>query len=126
MYSDKTIFHKMEDYKYTLPVYTVTDKGIELVEDVFKNFENKPDSELYIQFVRGSKVKDESKLEKLDGVLVEQLIAACIDHLKVLNTGEFFATDNMLAIEHLEDALLRLYAREYKRSKRGVLGTYQK
>lgn len=126
MYSDKTIVHKIEDYKYTLPVYTVTDKGIELVEDVFKNFENKPDSELYIQFVRGSKVQDENKVEALDGVLPQQLIAACIDHLKILNTGELFNTDTMLAIEHLENALLRLYAREYKRNKRGVLGTYQK
>ena len=126
MYSNKTVFHKMEDYKYTLTVYTVTDKGIVLVEEAFKNFENKPTSELYIQFVRGSKVQDENKVDALDGVLPEQLISACADHFKNINTGELFNTDTMLAIEHLEDALLRLYAREYKRSKRGALGTYQK
>lgn len=126
MYSEKTVVNKMDSHKYTIPVYTVTDKGIELVEDVFKNFENKPTSELYIQFVRGSKVQNENTIEKLDGVLPEQLIAACIDYLKTVNVGELSNRDTSIAITHLEDALLRLYAREYNRRKEGVLGTYQK
>lgn len=125
--SEKTIVEKVDQHKYNVPVYTVVDgQGIELVRDHFKGFPTHPPDNLYIQLVRGSKVNDENKEEKLDGVLVEQLLEVCKLFLEECNTTEFSCRENSLAIIAIEEAQLRLYQREYNRKKRNVLGTYKK
>ena len=76
--------------------------------------------------LRGSKIDGENVLSKIDGVLPEQLLAVCIDHLKAVNVGELANRETSLAITHLEEAGLWLLKREMNRKKNNVLGTYQK
>lgn len=114
--SDKAVFKKTEAHNYNVPLYTIVEgKGIDLTAD-----------SLTIQFVRGSKVEDENILPKIDGVLVEQLLAVCIDHLKAVNVGELKNSYTDAAIDALEEAGLFLEARENKRKKENTLGTYKK
>lgn len=127
--SDKAIIEKIEPYKYNVPVYTVVEgEGIKLVRDYFSGFEDnsKPQTNLYIQMLRGSKLNEENKLEKYDGVLVEQLIAVAIDHLKSINVGELATRETSVAITKLEEAGLWLLKRELDRKRNNTLGTYQK
>lgn len=123
--SEKAIFEKVEPYKYFIPNYTVVQgKGIEIVG---------PEHNLPIEsggtsinMLRGSKIEGENVLPKIDGVLVEQLLAVCIDHLKSVNVGELSSQETSIAITKLEEAGLWLLKRELDRKRANVLGTYQK
>lgn len=114
--SDKTIVEKVEEHLYTIPLYSVEKgKGIVLQEQ-----------KLIVPFVRGSKVEGENIFPKQDGVLVEQLLEVCRQHLVSVNVGQLASRETSLAITGIEEAMLRLYQREYNRKKAGTLGTYQK
>lgn len=98
----KTVFDKVKDYTYRIPCYTVTiGKGIELCEDVNatlpEGIELPPDH-YYIQMVRGSKVLEQNKVDAMDGVLIEQLVAVALDHLQTINTGELATREGAIAI----------------------------
>lgn len=124
--SDKAIIEKIEDYKYNVPVYTVIDgEGIRLAREVNTSEIKIPDM-LYIQMVRGSKLDEENKEVKYDGVLVEQLIAVCIDHLETVNVGELKNEYTEAAIDALKEVGLFLLVRETRRKEKQTLGTYQK
>ena len=126
----KTVFDKVKDYTYRIPCYTVTiGKGIELCEDVNatlpEGIELPPDH-YYIQMVRGSKVLEQNKVDAMDGVLIEQLVAVALDHLQTINTGELATRESAIAITKLEEALLWLAKRTLDREANGTLGTYNK
>lgn len=126
--SEKAIFEKPEPYHYFIPNYTVVEgKGIELKvrEPESDKFSAKYYG-VYIDMIRGSKVEGENVLPKIDGVLVEQLLAVCIDHLKAVNVGELASRESSIAIIKLEEAGLWLMKRELDRKRNNVLGTYQK
>ena len=121
--SEKAIFEKLESYKYLVPIYTVTEgKGIELINDM----PHYGDWNLEINMLRGSKIDGENVLPKINGVLVEQLLAVCIDHLKAVNVGELASRETSTAITYLETAGLWLMKRELDRKRNNVLGTCQK
>jgi len=114
--SDKTIVEKLGEHVYEIPLYTVEDgKGIVLTE-----------VGQLIKFVRGSINTEENVLPKQDGVLVEQLLEVCRQHLVSVNIGQLASRETSLAITAIEEAMLRLYQREYNRKKAGTLGTYKK
>lgn len=116
--SEKTIVEKLDQHKYNIPTYTVVEgEGIKLVKDVYSKFEKSPPDVTYIQLVRGSKLNEENKQEKLDGVLVEQLLEVCRLFLEDCNASEFRCRENSLAITAIEEAQLRLYQREYNRKR---------
>ena len=126
--SEKAIFEKTESYKYFIPIYTVTEgKGVETIS---RNLESESPTArvygIYIDMLRGSKIEGENVLPKIDGVLVEQLLAVCIDHLKSVNIGELASRETSVAITKLEEAGLWLMKREVDRKRNNVLGTYQK
>lgn len=127
---DKNIIDDVADYQYRVPAYTVMyDKGIQLVENVNATLPDDielPQDHTYIQFVKGSKIKEENKSYCLDGVLVEQLLFVCLDHLQTVNVGDLANRDTSIAITHIEEALLRLGKRELERKSNGTLGTYKK
>lgn len=124
--SDKAVFEKIEGYRYNVPVYSVMEgEGIKLVKDAYGNDSITPPTDIYIQMVRGSKIEGENKIAKQDGILVEQLLAVCIDHLEAVNTGELRSSHSDAAIDALKEAGLFLQAREEKRKKANVLGTYK-
>lgn len=124
--SDKAIFEKVEPYHYFIPNYTVVEgKGIEpiTVENDKGEFGYEGTS---IEMLRGSKIDGENILPKINGVLVEQLLAVCIDHLKSVNVGELASRETSTAITHLETAGLWLMKRELDRKRNNTLGTYRK
>lgn len=59
----------------------------------------------------------------INGCHQEDLIAICLDRLKVFQSGKFACRENSLAITKLEEALHWLNHRTKDRSKRGVEGT---
>lgn len=123
--SEKAIFEKQYPYHYLVPYYSVVeDKGIVIANDEYPQYEGS--ARLVITMLRGSKVEGENVLPKIDGVLVEQLLAVCIDHLKAVNVGELASRETSTAITHLETAGLWLMKRELDRKRNNVLGTYQK
>ena len=58
-----------------------------------------------------------------NGITDEALIAVVIDRLRQFNAGELRCRENSLAITKLEEAMLWLLARSYRRVARGVEGT---
>lgn len=123
--SDKAVFNKLAPYNYSIPNYRVVDgKGIRLEKDL--PLDEVSPGTTRIVFLRGSKVEDENVLPKLDGVLPEQLIAVCIDHIEAVNTGNFKCSENDAVLDSLKEAGLWLLKRETNRRKANVLGTYQK
>lgn len=125
--SEKAIFEKVEPYNYLIPYYTVIEgKGIELITPYAETPVGEEFKGLLVKILRGSKVEDENVLPKIDGVLVEQLLAVCIDHLKSVNIGELATRETSVAITKLEEAGLWLMKRELDRKRNNVLGTYQK
>lgn len=123
--SDKTIVNKINSHHFVIPTYTVVeDKGIQLSSEVYKDDMSNM-GKISISFVRGSKIQDENKLPKQDGILVEQLLEMCKQQLESVNVGEFRNRDTSLAITHIENAILRLLKRELDRKKNKTLGTYQ-
>ncbi len=114
--SDKTIVEKVAEHQYKVPLYSVEEgKGIVLQEE-----------RLLIDFVRGSKIDGENILPKQNGVLVEQLLEVCRQHLVSVNVGQLASRETSLAITSLEECMLRLSQRELNRKKANTLGTYQK
>lgn len=127
--SEKAIFYKEKPYVYHVPIYTVVEgKGIELVKhvDVMESADGTAEECITIEMLRGSKVERENVLPKIDGVLVEQLLAVCIDHLKSVNVGDLASRETSVAITKIEEAGLWLMKRELDRKRDNVLGTYQK
>lgn len=124
--SDKAVFSKYDHGKYFVNWYTVVpEKGIELVPHSTKD--GSPNTcGINVEFVKGSKVEGENINPKVDGVLVEQLIAVCVDHLKTVNVGELATRETSIAIIKLEESLLWLLKRELDRKRAGTLGTYKK
>jgi hypothetical protein len=123
--SDKTIVEKIKPYEFFLPAYTVVEgKGIELVNNVNPSIDGP--FGYFINMVRGSKVEGENTLPKLDGVLVEQLLEVCLQHLRDVNVGELATRETDLAITAIEEAQLRLLQREINRKRANTLGTYKK
>ena len=55
------------------------------------------------------------------GLVSEQLLYVVLYYLRHVNSGKFKNEDTMLAIRHIEDAILRLEKRTQDRKKRGVL-----
>ncbi len=107
--SEKAIFEKLQPYNYLVPNYTVVEgKGIELITPYSDVPAGEEFNGLLIKMLRGSKVEGENTLPKIDGVLVEQLLAVCIDHLKTVNVGELASRETSTAITHLETAGLWL------------------
>lgn len=77
-----------------------------------------------IQFVRGSKLKDE-EVEKKDGILHETLLSMMIHDLKFKN--ELVPSrESSIAITKLEEALMWMEERQRNRQAAGVQGTYKK
>lgn len=123
--SEKAVFEKLKPYHYFVPNYTVVPgKGIELTGPEHGAFLE--DGGIFIDMLRGSKIEGENVLPKIDGVLVEQLLAVCIDHLKAVNVGELASRETSIALTKLEEAGLWLMKREMERKKANVLGTYKK
>jgi hypothetical protein len=103
-----------EGTTYSLPIWKVVDgKGIELTG----GFAN-------LQFVRGSKIKNED-VEKKDGILHETLLAAIIVDLKFKN-NLVPSRETSLAITNLQQALHWMEERQKERGDRNVGGTYKK
>lgn len=99
---------------YALPIWEVlTDKGIEETGE-----------QLTVQFVRGSKLKDQD-VERKDGILHETLIAMIISDLKY-KYKLFPSIETKNAIVRLQESLFWLEERQRERELRGVNGTYKK
>jgi hypothetical protein len=99
-------------HTYFLPVYAITDSGIEDVDYSI------------IRFARGSKT--DSEIERQDGFFTESLIQLCKEHLESVNVGDLSTRETSLAITKLQEALFWLDARKQDRELRKVLGTYNK
>lgn len=99
---------------YEVPCYTVVDgKGIE-----------ETDESVVINFVRGSKLKDE-EVEKRDGTLHEHILSVMIEDLKFKNSL-VPSREGSLAITKLEEARMWMEERTKAREASGTLGTYKK
>lgn len=104
-----------EGTEYGLPIYNVVDGlGIQRIEGRKHS----------VNFVRGSKVKDED-VEKREGTLHEHLLSVMIHDLKFKN-NLVPSREGSLVITKLEEALGWLRARQIDRLKRNVEGTYSK
>lgn len=112
---NKRVFTTREQgTKYDLPIWTVVDgKGIELTGDYQR-----------IQFVRGSKLKDE-EVEKRNGILHETLLSMMIEDLKFKNSL-VPSRESSTAITKLQEALHWMEERQRERESREVVGTYKK
>lgn len=76
---------------------------------------------LHIKFHNGTANKDKG----VNGVLVEDLLVQAAGRLKYYNS-QLPDRHNSIAIAHIEDALLHLYARQQERKHRRVEGTMEK
>lgn len=99
---------------YSLPNWRVED-GVGIVET---------GDETKIQFVRGSKLKDEV-VEKREGVLHETLLSMMISDLK-FKQSLVPGREGAIAITKLEEALHWMEERQREREARNVVGTYKK
>jgi len=112
-----------EGTKYLLPKYKVLDGlGIERIKDTGE--ENDPFQNQIIEFVRGSKLGEET-VEKREGTLHEHLLSVMIHDLKFKNSL-VPSREVSIVITKLEEALQWLRARQIDRIKRDILGTYKK
>lgn len=119
----KEDFKIIEDgFSYSLPVYDVTDKGLQKVEDTGEK--NDPYQNQVINFLRGSKLGDED-VEKKRGTLHEHIISVLIHDLKFKNQL-VPARETSMTIEKLQEALHWMRDRQINRKNREVLGTYKK
>ena len=99
---------RLSSHTYELPVFQVTENGLEAIEPVI------------IQFCKGSK-----DAPVHPGFITETLIQLCVDHLESVN--EIVPSDYTTGmITHLKTALEIADERIKDREKRGVLQTYQK
>lgn len=103
-----------EGTTYALPTWEVIDgKGIE-----------RTGAQAIIQFVRGSKQKDE-EVEKRPGILHETLLSMMIADLKFKNSL-VPSRESATAITKLQEALHWIEERQRERETREVVGTYKK
>lgn len=103
-----------EGTTYQLPNYEVVDgKGIQLTGN-----------HTQVQFVRGSKLREET-VERKEGILHESLLSMMIEDLQ-FKYDIVPAEETERALLHLKSALDALNARAYKRKIAGTLGTYKK
>lgn len=105
----KTIVEKST---YEVPMFAVTDKGIEHVGDTD------------IQFCKGN--KSDPAVPRQGGYFTETLIAVAKQYLIDNNVGELATRETSMAITKLDEALLWIGKRAADRQARGVQGTYQK
>jgi hypothetical protein len=104
-----------EGTHYELPVYKIVDdKGLHRIEGLCQK----------INFVRGSKLKDE-EVPKRDGTLHEHLLSMMIHDLKYKNSL-VPSREGSIVITKLQEALQWLRERQIERTKRNVVSTYQK
>lgn len=103
-------------YRFEIPYYTVVEgKGIEFIEYV------------PLEIVRGSSNDKENRLEKIDGVILQDLLGVCIEYMKNhANAGKLTDGNSEKAFYYIKEALNCLNKRESDRRERGVLGTYKK
>ena len=109
-----------EDFKiveegatYTLPRYIVAENGLKEL-----------DTDFLINFVRGSKLKDED-VPKREGIRHQNLLAMMIHDLKFKN-NLVPSKEGSLVITKLEEALDWLRQKQIDRTKKEVEGTYKK
>ena len=108
-----------EGTRYALPNYRIVEgKGLEKIKEDDPNFY----TDQYIEFVRGSKDKEDGVDEKV-GTLHEHLLAMMIHDLKYKNQL-VPSREGELIIEKLQEALGWLRQRQVDRTKRKVVGTY--
>jgi len=104
-----------EGTQYELPQYEVVDgAGIQRVEG----------PGVLVNFVRGSKLKDE-EVERRTGTLHEHLLAMMIHDLQYKNLL-VPSREGSLVITKLQEALGWLRQRQVDRMQRNVQGTYKK
>lgn len=96
---------------YSVPLYQVTNNGLENV------------GEGVINFVKGSK-EDESVPRQL-GYMTETLLSVCMKYLNDVQTGDMKDSDTQDAINRIDEALNCLEERQKKRIARGVAQTYK-
>lgn len=65
-----------------------------------------------------------NKPEDVNGILVEDLLVQAAGRLKYYNE-QLPDRHNSIALTHIEDALLHLYARQQERKHRGIEGTME-
>jgi hypothetical protein len=114
MSTNKRAFNTVEQgTHYEVPIYEVIDgKGIYETGAVMS-----------IQFVRGSKLKDED-VPKREGTLHEHIISVMIEDLKH-KRDLVPSKETSCAITHLQEAQHWLEERVIAREAAGVLGTYK-
>lgn len=99
-------------YTYGLPIYEVTNEGIDTSDGFL------------LRFCRGDK-SDETK-PRQEGFFVESLLEACVDRLNAVNVGELATRETAVAITKIQEAIMWLEKRSADRRVRGVEATYQK
>lgn len=85
----------------------------------YKVYEDKPSAvDLTINFHEGCHPKD-----GLNGWLLEDLLAICLDRLQQHQAGPFRCRENALAATKVEEALLWMHRRRAARKAAGTSGT---
>lgn len=102
----------VEKATYEVPLFRVTDAGLEQYETSI------------IRFCKGNKA--DATTTRQGGFFTETLIAVCVQYLKENNVGELASRETSTAITQFEQGLLWLGKRAADRQARGVQGTYQK
>lgn len=102
----------VEKSRYEVPIFRVTNTGIEQAETTV------------IRFCKGNKA--DQSVARQTGFFTETLIAVCVQYLKENNVGDLASRETSTAITQFEQGLLWLGKRAADRKARGVQGTYQK
>lgn len=97
---------------YMVPLYGVTDQGLEHAEDY------------RIDFCKGA--KDDPKVNRQVGFFTETLIAVAKRYLEENNVGDLSSRETSMAITKLDEALMWIDKRAQDRKARGVQATYKK
>lgn len=98
--------------QYDVPVYKVTNEGLE-------------DAGIYrLDFCKGS--KDDESIPRQTGFFTETLIAVAKKYLEENNVGDLATRETSMAITKLDEALMWIQKRADDRKERGVQGTYKK
>lgn len=98
---------------YELPLYRVTNNGLEKLKNGF-----------VLRFCKGNKANPNAPRQ--EGVLTESVVVAVQTYLKENNVGPLENEFTTQMIQKLQDVLDLVDARNADREKRNVQGTYQK
>ena len=98
--------------QFILPVFCVTDSGL---EDA---------GELLLEFCKGN--KDNADDFRNRGLFTESVLMAAKLYLEGVNKGELASRETSMAITKLDEALLWIGKRAEDRKLREVQGTYKK